>query len=88
MDLQKVRRFLGICTLLNYGILIVWFALFSLSYDWIFRVHTSWFAMSKENYNVVNYLAMAIYKMLVLVFNLVPYVALCIIGTGGETKNS
>ena len=84
MNWQKARRTLGICTLLNYGILIIWFAIFSLGYDWIYRLHTSWFPMSKENYDVANYLAMATYKILVLVFNLIPYIALRL--TASEEK--
>jgi len=88
MNIRKIRRFLGICTLLNYAILIFWFAVFSLSYDWLYRVHTSWFPMSKENYNVINFLAMAVYKILVLVLNLIPYIALSIVGSGEKKENS
>ena len=88
MKTRKIRRFLGICTLLNYAILIIWFAVFTLSYDWVYRVHTSWFPMSKENYDVANYLAMAVYKILVLVLNLIPYIALSIMGSDGEKENS
>ena len=88
MNIRKIRRFLGICTLLNYAILIVRFAVFSLSYDWLYSVHTSWFPMSKENYNVINFLAMAVYKILVLVLNLIPYLALTIIGSRTEKENS
>ena len=84
MNWQKARRIFGICTLLNYGVLIVWFALFSLGYDWIYRLQSSWFPMSKENYDVANYLAMATYKILVLVFNLIPYIALRL--TASEEK--
>lgn len=88
MKTRKIRRFLGICTLLNYAILIIWFAVFTLSYDWVYRVHTSWFPMSKENYDVANYLAMAVYKILVLVLNVIPYIALSIMGSDGEKENS
>ena len=84
MNWQKARRILGICTLLNYAVLIVWFAVFSLGYDWIYRLHSLWFSMSKENYDVANYLAMAVYKILVLVFNLIPYIALRL--TASEEK--
>ncbi|HQZ82629.1 MAG TPA: hypothetical protein PLR83_05370 [Pyrinomonadaceae bacterium] len=88
MNIRKIRRFLGICTLLNYAVLIVWFAVFTLSYDWLYGVHSSWFPMSKENYDVANYLAMAVYKILVLVLNLIPYIALSIIGSGEDEENS
>lgn len=88
MKTRKIRRFLGICTLLNYAILIIWFAVFTLSYDWVYRVHTSWFPMSNENYDVANYVAMAVYKILVLVLNLIPYIALSIMGSDGEKENS
>jgi len=88
MKTRKIRRFLGICTLLNYAILIIWFAVFTLSYDWVYSVHTSWFPMSKENYDVANYVAMAVYKILVLVLNVIPYIALAIMGSDGEKENS
>ncbi|KXJ98644.1 MAG: hypothetical protein UZ17_ACD001002714 [Acidobacteria bacterium OLB17] len=54
MTAQEIRRFLGFCTLLNYAILIVWFALFTLGHSFIYRLHTTWFPMSEEAYSQVN----------------------------------
>jgi uncharacterized protein DUF6868 len=56
----------------NYGVLLVWFLVFRLAHDWIYRLHGQWFPMPVEQFNAL--------RIGVLLFNLVPYVALLIVG--------
>lgn len=55
---------LGWCAIISYDVLLLWFLVFRLVQDWIYRLQAS----------------MAIYKIGVLLFTLVPYVALLVIG--------
>ena len=35
MTLELIRNVLGWCALINYGILLLWFLIFSLAHDWL-----------------------------------------------------
>lgn len=42
MLLQDLKPFLLYCTLINYAILLVWFAAFVLAHDFVYRLHSRW----------------------------------------------
>lgn len=79
MPLQELKPFLLYCTLINYAILLVWFAAFSLAHDFVYRLHTRWFELPVEKFDALHYGGMAVYKIGVLLFNLVPLLALCML---------
>src|SRR5215471_19288060 len=74
------RTILLWCTILNYGILLVWFLVFLLGHEWMYQWHGRWFQLSHEQFDALHYAGLAIYKVGILLFNLVPYVALRIVG--------
>jgi hypothetical protein len=80
MSLEVLRSFFLWCTVINYGILLVWFLLFTLVGDWFQRLHGRWFRLSSDQFDTLHYVGMSVYKIGILLFNLVPYVALCIVG--------
>jgi hypothetical protein len=80
MTLELVRNTLMWCTVINFGLLIVWFVGFLVARDWIHRLHGKWFKLSEESFDVIQYAGMGIFKLLIFVFNLVPYIALLIVG--------
>ena len=80
MTIELIRSFLLWCTVINYGILLVWYVVFALAHDWIRRLYGRWFRLSDDQFDSLHYLGMAIYKIGIFLFNLVPYVALCIVG--------
>lgn len=80
MSLEVLRNILLWCTIINYGILLVWFLFFMRSRDWIQRLHGRWFRLSSEQFDILHYGGMAVYKIGIMLLNLVPYVALCIVG--------
>jgi len=83
MNIETITRFFLWCTIINYGVLILWSLVFLLGHDLHYRLTKRWFrTMSVEQYDMVSLGGIAAYKIAVLVFNLVPYVALCIIGRG------
>lgn len=79
MPLLDLKPFLLYCTLINYVILLVWFAAFTLAHDFVYRLHSRWFALPVEQFDAIHYGGMAVYKIGVLLLNLVPLLALCML---------
>ena len=79
MNQHFLSEFLLWCTILNYAVLLVWFAAFSLGHEWMFKLHGRWFRLTAAQFDALHYGAMAIYKVGILLLNLVPYVALNIV---------
>ena len=80
MTLEAIRSMLGWCTLINWGMLLLWFLMISVAHDWIYGIHGKLFKVSVEKFDEINYRAMITYKVGVFIFNFVPYLALRIIG--------
>jgi hypothetical protein len=79
MNIAKLQTLLLWCTVINYVILIIWFAAFVLAHDMLFRLHSRWFRLSKEQFDAMNYGSMAVYKIGIMLLNLVPLIALWIV---------
>ena len=80
MSIEVTRTFLLWCTVINYGILSVWFLVFVFAHDFILRIHGRWFRLSSEQFDAIHYAGMSIFKIGIMLFNLVPLVVLYIIG--------
>ncbi|AXK39889.1 DUF6868 family protein [Crenobacter cavernae] len=80
MDLATLRDFFFWCSVINYGVLVVWFLLFLLMRGWLYRCWERGFGLSLRDSARLNFGGMLLFKLGVLLFNLVPYVALRIIG--------
>ena len=76
MNIETLRSFLLGCLGINYGILMLWFVVFIVAHDALYRLHARWFRISVAQFDAVHYAGMAVYKIGVLLLNLVPYVAL------------
>jgi uncharacterized protein DUF6868 len=80
MSIELTRNFLLWCTVINYGILLVWFLVFMLAHDWMRSLHGRWFRLSDEQFDALHYVGMSIYKIGILLLNLTPFLVLSIIG--------
>lgn len=80
MDIDVVRNALLWCTIINYGLLMFWFAVYVLPHTWLHRLWGRWFQLTTEQFDAINFAGIVLYKVGILLFNLVPYVALVIIG--------
>jgi hypothetical protein len=80
MSMEMARNALLWCTVLNCGLVVVWFWLYALAHEWLHRLWGRWFPLTAEQFDTINFAAMALYKVGILLFNLVPYVALRIVG--------
>lgn len=76
----ELREIFGWTTLINLGVLSVWFFLIMFAHDWIYRLHCKWFDLSRENFDAIHYAGMALFKIGIILFYLTPYVALLIAG--------
>jgi hypothetical protein len=79
MTIEILSAILGWSTLINMGIVTLWFLLIVLAHDWVYQLHSRWFTLSVERFDTIHYAGMAFYKMSIYLFNLVPFLALQIV---------
>ena len=63
MSIAIVHEVLLWCTVLNYGVLLVWFLFFLLAHNWIYGWHSQWFLLSREQFDTLHYAGMVLYKI-------------------------
>ena len=80
MNIEFMREFLLWCTVINFGILMVWWLFFAVARDWVQGIHGKWFRLSDERFDAAHYTGMAIFKIGIMLFNLVPLIVLYIVG--------
>ena len=74
MTTNEIKYVLLWCTCLNYAVLIIWFGIFVLAHDWLYRIHGRWFKLSTETFDAIHYAGLAVYKIGIVLLNLVPLV--------------
>jgi hypothetical protein len=79
MTTEVTRHFLLWCTIIDYGILIIWFLAFVFAHDSMQRLHGKWFQISREQFDAIHYTGMAIFKIGIMLFNLVPCIVLFVL---------
>lgn len=79
MTVEMIRETLLWCTIINAGMLLIWWFGFLMLHDMIHRLHGKWFKLSAEQFDAIHYAGMAFYKIAIFMFNLVPYIALNIV---------
>lgn len=83
MTMDSLFHLLLWSTVINYGILLLWFAMFAFAKDWMRALHGRWFSLTPPAFDAIHYGAMAAYKVGILLFNLVPLISLWALrGTG------
>ena len=64
------------CVVINYAVLIVWFGVFVVAHDWVYKLHGRWFKVPVDTFDAIHYAGMAAYKIGILLFFLAPLLAL------------
>jgi len=77
---QSIGQFLGWCTVLNLGVLILAALALVVAGKPIKRLHARLFQLSEDDLSRAYFQYLAQYKIAILVFNLIPYLALRIVG--------
>lgn len=75
-SMLELRVFLGWCTAINLGVLILASILLVAARGWATRVHAGMFGLEEADVAREYFRYLANYKIAVVVFNLVPYIAL------------
>lgn len=80
MSFETARNALLWCAIIDYSVLILWFLLFLLPHQWLYRLSGRPFRLTPEQFDAVNLAGIVLFKILVILFNIVPYIALRIAG--------
>jgi hypothetical protein len=75
MNPDAIKALLLYSLAFNYAMLLLWFAVFSLGHDWLYRFHSRWFKLSVETFDVLHYAGMSVYKIGIIMLNIAPLVA-------------
>jgi len=76
MNIESLTTFLGWCTLINYGLLIIATVVLVVFGRAITRIHSKLFRLESEHLASEYFRYLANFKIVVIVFNLVPWVVL------------
>ena len=79
MTIELLQSLLMWCTIINFGILIVWSLFMSLGRRFLSFTQAKMFGVPEDKLAVILYKCLAYYKILVIVFNVVPFIALLIV---------
>ena len=79
MKSDTIKELLLYSLAFNYAILMLWFGVFSLAHDWIYRLHSRWFSLSSETFDALHYAGMAVYKIGIIMLNIAPLIALWLV---------
>jgi hypothetical protein len=79
MTIDILSAVLGWATVINIGIVTLWFLLIVYAHDWVYQLHSRWFTLSVDRFDTIHYAGMAFYKISIYLFNLVPFLALQIV---------
>lgn len=79
MTMETLREVLLWSLVINYGVLLIWFAAFTLAHDRLYRLHSRWFKVSPETFDALRYGGMSLYKIGTLLLNLAPLGALWLV---------
>jgi hypothetical protein len=79
MTVDLLRRILAWSALLNMGILLWWFLVFTMAHDRVYRIHGRFIKIPVERFDTIHYAGMTFYKIVIFAFFIVPYLALRII---------
>ncbi|MBD8890469.1 DUF6868 family protein [Roseibium litorale] len=76
MTLQDFTGFLGWCSAINAGLLILSTLLLLIFAGRIKKLHAALFKLETSELPITYFRYLALYKVLIIVFNIVPYAAL------------
>jgi len=79
MNPDAIKELLLYSLAFNYSILLIWFGLFSLAHDWMYRLHSRCFSLSAETFDALHYAGMTVFKIGIIMLNIAPLVALWLI---------
>lgn len=84
MSIETARGFFLWCSLINYGILLLWALPVMFWRDGLYRLWGRWFRLSYEQFDAINMGGITLYKIGIILFNIVPCIALYLVKVTGN----
>lgn len=79
MDTEFLTSFLLWSAALNYGVLVLSFAVFVLARGWMYRLHRRWFDLETATFDAILYVWFGFYKLAIWFFLIVPALVLLVL---------
>ena len=79
MDLDILMKVLGWVSIINYGVLLIWFLIFIFAKSWYYNLTNKWFSIPSDKFDLIHYCLMGFFELLVFAFFIAPYLALRIV---------
>jgi len=76
MSISELTQFFGLCSLINFGVLILSTIMLVVLRDPISKIHSRLMGVPASDLARQYFQYLAFYKIAIFVFNLVPYIAL------------
>lgn len=76
MDLAQIQTFLGWCIVINYALLLVWFAALLWTGSWVIGIHARIFGIEPATVRSEHFHLMGQFKLMIMIFNIAPWLAL------------
>jgi hypothetical protein len=78
MNIETIREFLGWCTIINYGLMILAFLKVYVLRNTLAQFRQELFGLDEESVRRLQGQFFVNYQLVIIVFNLTPYIALSI----------
>jgi len=79
METEFLKSFLLWSAALNYGVLLLSFAVFVFAREWMYQLHRRWFNIEHATFDAILYLWFGFYKLAIWFFLIVPLLVLLIL---------
>ena len=76
MSMNEWMNFFYWCSVINFGMMLVWLVFLVTAKDIVYKIHGKLFNLTQEYLSQKIYHLFGIYKIFFIVFNLVPFIAL------------
>ena len=74
MQLETLKYFLGLCSLLNIAFLFIWLFMFKLTGEFQYKTINYFYELDEKEFSVLNLTLMAYYKLGTFMFFIIPYI--------------
>ena len=75
-SIETIREFLGWCSVINIGMLLVSTIMLTIMRSWVIKIHASTTGVSETELPRIYIEFLGNYKILIIILNVVPYIAL------------
>ena len=77
-SIETLETFFGLCTLINFVILLLFLLFISLFHEWAGKLSAKLFGITKEEAKATFFRVFQQYRLAFVMLNVVPYIALTI----------